>query len=245
MKKLIIFFILLLLPSYALDYGLYCSDLAPSKSLSGALMSTTGVNFLARQIAQKEIAKALKKETGSKFDVKIGTFFAANITQGEFSKFSAISKNYSHDNFSAQKLTLETICPYNKISYKNDKLNYDTEMVLKFSAENNQDNLSKMLNKEIKIVNNKLVFDYKISAFGIKTKLSLRAGVDIKDNKIELCNIELNNKTLNASKYLSLLNLTNFKVNLDKSTKAQVKLDDVKIKNSLVYLEGYVLVPKS
>ena len=118
-------------------------------------------------------------------------------------------------------------------------------MILKYNVLINQDNLSKMLKQKIQIINNKVAFDYKVSVFGIKTTLSLKAGLAIKDNKIELCDIEFNNKSLKAGKYLSLLNeLTSFNVDLNKTTKANVKVDNVKIQNSKIYLSGFALIPK-
>ena len=243
MKKIFLFLIILITPCYALDYSAYCSSDIPLKSASGVLMSTSGTNFLARKILQKEIASLLKKETNSKFKVYIDSFWGTNIARGEFSKFSAISKNYNDKNFSAQKVEINTICPYNKVSYKDDKLNFDTNIVLKYNAEIKENNLSEMLKQEARIIDDKIVFDYKVSAFGIKSKLRLSAGLVVKDNKIQLCDIELNNKSIKLSKYLSLLNLTNFSIDLDKNTKADIKVDDVKIKNSTVYLSGHAIIP--
>ena len=92
------------------------------------------------------------------------------------------------------------------------------------------------------------MFDYKLSVFGIKAKINLKAGLDIIDNKIQLCDIELNNKSLKTSTYLPILNnldLTSFNINIDKTTDADVKVDSVKIRNSKAYISGFVLIPKS
>ncbi len=246
MKKLVLFLILIIAPCYALDYSYFCSDSAPLKTASGVFMSTSGTNFVARKIAQMEIARALKKETDSKFNVKLYSFWGTNIAQGEFNKFTAKSKNYYHDNLSAEKLTVETVCPYNKISYLNNKLNFDSNMVLKYDAEINKNNLSQMLRQNVDIIDNKIAFDYKISAFGIKAKLNIKAGLAVEDNEIKLCDIQINNKSISASKYSYLLdNLTNFKINLNKGTKADLMVDNVVIKDSKIYLSGFVLIPKS
>ena len=120
MKKLILFLLLITNSCFAFEYGYYCSDNIPSKTASGVIMSSSGVNFAARQIAQAEIKKALKKETNSKFKVKLNSFWGTNIAQGEFNKLKAVSKNYFDDKYSVEKLTVETLCPYNKVSYKDD-----------------------------------------------------------------------------------------------------------------------------
>ena len=246
MKRLILFILLITTSCFALDYSYFCSDNIPSKTASGVLMSGSGANFVARKIAQMEIEKALKKETDSKFSVKINSFWGTNIAHGEFNKFVAKSKNYYHNNLSAERLTVETLCPYNKVSYLNNKLNFDSNMVLKYDAEINEANLSQMAKQNIKIIDDKIGFDYKISAFGIKAKLNLKAGLTVNDNKIELCDIQFNNKSISASKYAYLLeNLMNFKIDLNKDTKADVKVDSVKIKDSKVYLSGFVLIPQN
>ena len=244
MKKTVIILFLIFAPCSAYNYNSYCTDIVPSKTISGIAMSTAGVNFLARKIVQKEMAKAFKKETGSDFKVNMDSFWGVNIANGEFYKFSAVSENYSDKYLSAKKLEVVTVCPYNKINYENNKLIFDSDMVLKFNAEIDEYSLSKMLKQKVQILNDKICFIYKISAFGIKASLKLKAGLEVVGNKIQLCNIEVNNKTLNASKYLDMLNLTNFNIDLSKDTKAHVQIDDVKIKNSNVYLTGHAIIPK-
>ncbi len=245
-KYLIIVLLFLTIPSLGFEYSSYCSSDNASKSLIGAISSVSGASMIARLVAQNEIEKALKKETSSKFKVKVNSFWGTNLTQGEFSRFYAKSKNFSYKHFNCQKLTLETICPYNKVSYENNKLNFDTDMVLKFNAELNEDNLSELFNQKLRIEDDRVVIDIKISAFGIKTSLKLYAGLEVTDNKIQLCNIKLNNQSVKLSKYAPLLNnLVNFKVDLDKNTKAKVKIDNIKIKNSLIYLTGYTFIPRS
>ena len=246
MKKIILILSLLYSATFALDYNNYCTVYVPDKTASGIAMSTTGINSLARMIAQSEIAHALKKETNSKFSVKLDSFWGTNIAQGEFSKLTATTKNYSKNGLYAEKLYIETLCPYNKISYKDNKLNFDSNILLRYNAELNQDNLSKILKQNVRILNDKLVFDYKISVLGIKTTLSLKAGLNVTDNKIGLCNIEFYNTSINASKYLSYFNnLTNFKVDINKMAKANVKIDSVNIINSRVYVSGFVLIPET
>lgn len=246
MKKIILLLLIITIKCYAYDYSYFCSSDNVSKTTSGILMSTSGTNFLARSIAKREIERALKKETGSKFKVNIKSFWGANIAKGEFNKFTAKTKKYSQNNFSAQNIVIESLCPYNKVSYQDNKLNFDSNMVLKYNAEMNQDDLSQTLKQKISIVNDKLVFDYKVSAFGIKTTLNLTADVKIEDNKIKLCNINLNNKSIKTGRYLSILdNLTNFNIDISKSTKANIKIDSVKIKNSIIYISGFIFIPKS
>jgi len=245
MKRLFLVLLLILNPCLGFDYSFYCSDIKPSKTASGIIMSTSGANFLTRKIVQKEIAKALKKETGSDFKVHFNSFWGTNIAKGEFSGLKAVSKNYSDKKLKAQNLEITTICPYNKIGYKNDKLIFDTNIILNFVAEVNEANLSEMLKQKVQIIDDKIVVNCKASAFGIKMSMKIKAGLKVVNNRIQLCNIEIKNKTIDTSKYLSALNLTNFSIDLNKALKADVKIEDIKIYNSKVYLSGFVIVPKS
>lgn len=248
MKKVLIllFLFFLMAPSFALNYDYYCSPDTASKSFSGVISSVSGVSLLTRQIIEKEIENYLKKETDSKFKVKVNSFWGANIAKGEFSRFYAISKNFSNKNFHSQKLTLETVCPYNKVSYEDNNLNFDTNMVLKFDSELNEENLSQLFKQKLQIEDNKIALKVRVSAFGVKTTLKLYAGLEVVDNKIQLCHITFNDKSIKVSKYAPLLNnLINFSIDLNKNTKAKIKIDSVKIKNSLVYISGYTLIPKN
>lgn len=245
MIRILLLFLLILTPCYAHNYNSYCSTRTPVKSVSGVLMSVSGINFLARQIAQAEISKALKKETNSKFKTKLGSFWGTNIAKGELSSFWAESVNYKDKKFSAQKVSLETICPYNKISYKNDKLNFNTNVVLKFNAELNEKDLSQITKQDVRIEDNKITFNYKISAFGFKISLKIKAGLEVVDNKIQLCNIEIKNKSIDASRYLSTHKLTNFTIDLDENTRSEIIAEHVKIKDSMVYVTGYVIIPQN
>ena len=233
-------------------------------------MSVSGFNFLSRNIIEHEIKKALKKETGSNFDVKINNFWGSSILNGEFQSLTLKSKNYSHDGFNSTDLLIETICPYNKVSYVNNEIKFDYDTVLKFSTTITQQDLnkslqegelSKFLNKinsslikiqssNLEIQNDKLIFKYKIIPLNLGNfikpiSLSFSSKLKVKNNQLELCNVSFNKKQINYSQLLNMFDLTNLKVNLDRNNKAKVKIEDVEIKNSKIELLGYVIILKT
>lgn len=286
MKKVFLTaFLLFLNCAYGYDYSYYCSQDSASKSFAGNLSSVSGMNFLARNIAENRIEAALKKETGSKFKVKIDGFFGSSTLSGAFKSFNAQSKNYHYKNFYASNLELSTICPYNKVSYKDNKLLFDENLVLKYSTEITQQDLDKTLemsdyhksieemnsnklisslfkiqNSKITIRDNRLVFKYEVlplakydlySLIGKTPKpidIIFGANLKVEDNKVQLCDFDLNSFKTSYQMFLPIINLLNplnYKVSLDKNTKGDLKIENVKIADSKIKIDGYVLVPKS
>ena len=147
MKKIVlaIFSIFLLSPVQAQNYYQFCSDDIHKKNLSGFFMSSSGLNMLSRNIIEKEIEKAIKKETGSKFKIKINNFYNTNIFNGEFKSIKATSKKYAYDGIFLSDINVKTICPYNHISFENNKLYFKQNMVLKFSTFLTQEEFKKTI----------------------------------------------------------------------------------------------------
>ena len=133
----------------AMDYRQFCPAQENTASIGGAFMSATGVNFISRNIIEAQIASVLKKETNSKFDVKINSFLGSNIFEGSFKSFSAKAKQYSINGVCGSDLVVETICPYNKVSYINNKLKFDNDLVLKYSTNITQEDLDKTIQSSV------------------------------------------------------------------------------------------------
>lgn len=147
MKKIIFLFALLLsVNCFAKDYSALCSTVKPDKNFSGTLSSLSGINFTTKKIVQSQIEKALKKETNSKFDVEIENFFGVSLLSGNFGKVSAKSSNLVYDGFYFSNFTAETICPYNSVSFDDDNVKFNENMVLKYVSEISQDDIEKTIN---------------------------------------------------------------------------------------------------
>ncbi len=286
MRKIILFLLLFALNSaYGYDYSYYCSSESAPKTLGGKLSSISGVNFLTRNIAESKIESALKKETGSKFKVKINGFFGSNALNGAFKSFSAKSKNYRYKNFYASNLNLETICPFNKVSFKNDKLFFDENFVLKYSTEITQQDLDKTLlegnfqktidemnsnklisslfkiqNSKVTINDNRLVLKYEVLPFA-KYDLShffskspkpvdivFGANLKVENNKLQLCDFDFNSIKTSSQIFLPIINLLNplnYKLDLDEKNKGELKIENVKIADSKIKIDGFVLILKN
>ena len=146
MKKVIIALIMLLFSfANAKDYTYFCSTNSPTKSFTGTFASLSGLNTLSRNIIESQVARAIKKETGSKFKIKINNFYGNNILGGEFKNLKATSKKYDDGTIFLSNIDVSTICTYNQISYKDEKVYFLEPMVLKFSAKITQDDLNQMI----------------------------------------------------------------------------------------------------
>ena len=179
MKKIVILLFLMAFTQQiqAKDYNQYCSTNSVNKNFSGNIASITGFNTLSRNIIEGQIQKAIKKETNSKFNIKINNFFGSNVLNGEFKSLKAVSKKYAHNNIFLSDVNVETICPYNHISYEDEKLLFDENMVLKYSAKITQEDLNEMINsseyKNIldKINNDKIVSSLvKVQSYNVEIK---------------------------------------------------------------------------
>ena len=288
MKKILFLSIALIFSvnsSFAKDYSAFCSTNSPDKTFLGNVASISGYNLINRNIIEGQIAKALKKETNSKFDVKMESFFATNVRNGEFKSLSAKSDNIFYNGVYMSDVNIETICPYNKISYKDKTLTFDENLALKYSASITQEDLDKLLkessyqkaidkmnadetissliqikNSNIKIKDDKLEISYsvlplaKLESISIfknrikPIKVTVGANLKVEDGNIELCDFDFNNVKTKYNSLIPVINMLNplsFALNLDKSIKGELDIDNVKIADSKIQIDGTFLVPKT
>lgn len=288
MKKILFLSITLILSinsTLAKDYSQFCSTNSANKTFLGNIASISGYNSISRNIIENQIAKALKKETNSKFDVKIDSFLGTNVKNGEFKSLKANSDNIFYNGIYMSDVNIETICPYNKVDYRNKTLTFDENLALKYSASITQDDLDKLLkessyqkiidkmnsdstissliqikNSNIKIKDDKLEIIYnilplaKLDTIGIfknkikPIKIAIGANLKVEDGNIELCDFDFNNvkaKYNNLIPIINMLNPLSFEMDFDKNIKGEMDVENVKIANSKIQLEGTVLIPKT
>ena len=147
MKKILIILCALIFnsPLLAQDFSQLCSPNLPNKTFGGNLMSLSGLNFLSRNIIENEIQKAIKKETNSKFKIKIKNFYGVNILSGQFNSLEATCKNYAYDGLYFTNLKAQTLCPYNFIELKDEKIKFNENLIVKYQTEITQEDLDKIV----------------------------------------------------------------------------------------------------
>lgn len=212
MKKVILFLLLLSILSpyvFANNYELYCSNNHPLKTFNGNIASLSGFNLLTRNIAENIIQKEIKKETDSKFKIKINNFYGTNILNGEIKSIKATSKKYEHDGIYLNDINIETICSYNHILFENETLYFKENMVLSFSANSTNSNLKKTiksgkLNKNLaKILSKALKYDGFYSIINSFLPIEFPIKID-KDNqaKLKIENIKKSNETVSFNGFI-------------------------------------------
>ena len=180
-KGIVLLFIILSSVTYAKDYSEFCSTSSAQKSFSGSLMSFSGLNTLSRNIIESQISRAIKKETNSKFKIKINNFYGNNILGGEFKSLKATSKKYNDGTIFLSDLKVQTICKYNHIDLVDEQIKFVEPMVLKYNAKITQDDLNEIINSApYQKMIEKMNEDETISSL-IKIK---KTDVTIKHNKL-------------------------------------------------------------
>ena len=281
MKKILVLFLLLNSMAFAFDYSIYCSPKTSTKTFGGIIASTTGFNTITRNIIESALQTIIYKETNSKFKIKINNFYGSNILNGEFKNLSASAKTYQDGDFWAHDVNAQTICEYNKISLKNDEIIFDENLILKYSAKINQEDIDKMVHSgsykklidnmnsdkaisslvkiksyDVEIKNNKLLFRYNLlpsSKYGLSLFVKpimfvFSAGLEVIDGEIKICNFKLNSEDTKDSMFSSIiakLNPTSYKFRIDNKNKAKIEVDNVKIINNEINLDGIILIKKT
>lgn len=219
MRKILVLLILLSLGTISAEadnYIQFCSDYQPKKTIGGVIMSTTGTNLLTRNIIEKVVENSIKKETNSKFKVKIDSFYGTNILNGEFKSFKATAKQYINDGVYAHDIKIETLCPYNKISVVDDKTFVEKDIILQFSSVITKDDIGNMISPKA----------YK------KYFSSINALQDIAYSL-------LGQKNLIEYKILPVI-----LDKIIKSSEYKIDFKTIKVEGSDIKLSGYVSVPR-
>lgn len=289
MKKISLILLLLLFLKqnslYAQDYYSYCSVNSAKKTFGGNFASVSGFNSLTRNIIESQIQKAIKKETGSKTEIKIDSFYGVNILNGEFKSLKAKAKDFNSNGLHFSNLFVETICPYNSVEFDDNSIKFRENMVLKYQTELTQDNLNdfissskyqkiinsmnenkalssilKIENSKVEIKDDKLQFVYQIIPNGansvfsifknhIKTfKINFSANLKVENGKIVICDFKLNKLSSKYSYLLPLVNYfnpMNYQIDVDKNNKAKLNVENVKIANSKINIDGFLVLEKN
>jgi len=145
---LTLFVFLIAYQAQAENFYNYCSVNTAKKTFTGSIASFSGFNLLTRNIAENKIKKTIKKETNSKFKIKINNFFASNILNGEIKSIKATSKKYDYDGIHLTNMNITSICPYNRINFEDNKLYFVENMVLKYNVFLTEDDLNKTISSQ-------------------------------------------------------------------------------------------------
>lgn len=162
------------------------------------------------------------------FDENFVLKFNTKITQDDLNKFS-FSKNYKKI---IEQMNKDPMIS-KMVKITNAKIEIDEDrLVLKYD-----------FSPLPKLNLNSLFNGHLLNSF----RVSINAGLKVVDNKIELCNLKINSVSMDYNKLATLLNSFNplkYSLKVD-NQKTNLIIENVKIKNSIIYIDGYSIIEKS
>lgn len=124
MKKILLLFIVMFL-------GVNYSSAAVDRLSQEYLQSTNHFTItkpLAEMIAKKAIKKALKKETGTNFDIKFEGYTTSSIKRGVFKYIELEGKDVKVDNVIIPYVHLKSLSDYNYVDYTQTPIVFKSDM---------------------------------------------------------------------------------------------------------------------
>ncbi|MCQ2957895.1 MAG: hypothetical protein MJ180_03220 [Candidatus Gastranaerophilales bacterium] len=242
-KCLFVFAVVLFINSaFASDsdlYKLYCpaQPYDISNGFSKGVQSVTGLNLIARKIAEGEIKKEISKFATGKIKVKVKTFSATDTKNGRFRSFNIKGENLKIYSIPISEFTAQTACNFIYLDLEKNPVELKEPMTIDFSAKFTENDLNNILktptyhkylikikhnSSELKFVelkkprislkNNKFNFALDVNAPLIGTFIfKIQSDLRIKDNKINIANMFVgsNSKTIDLSSAKYFMNVFN------------------------------------
>ena len=222
MKKLLSLFLILLLTSH--------SAFAADKYSADYLKNNKHFSILnppVEGLVEREIKRALKKETGAKFKVNFTGYTLSSMKKGIFKELELTGKDVVVEDITIPYVHLKSLSDYNYIDYTKNPIEFKSDMQFAYDILLNQDSLNKALeNKNYQnVLNNinKLAYPM-FQVTGVKTK--------ILDNKLYILT-SYNFPIAPSARDKVFVASSDFKVQNGKVKAVDVKLDSAYGKISL------------
>lgn len=261
-------------------YADNCSIICPKEStriIEGEtlLNKITGINFVSEKIAESLIQKELKEALNSSFNANLSIFSVKRLKTGEFKSLTLKSKRIGYKALYMSNFQAQTICPFNRIVYKKNRIYYPNDLPFKFESFITNEDINSTLNsfefkKElerstikfngikgfeiqvpaVKIVNDRLYFEIPIKTFFGGIKIKLNADVAIENNKLVLKDITFNSKSniMNNNMVGYLINKINpvsYEINSINTKYCKIDLVGAKISNNRINTNGIFIINKN
>ena len=132
------------------------------------------MNGFAENLVERSLKKALKKETGAKFDVKFSGYTLASMKKGIFKSLELTGIDVEDNGIVLPYVHLKSISDYNYIDYKKKPMEFKSDMIFQYDIELSEESINKALEegdykKIIKSVN--IISGPLFEAKGVRTKI--------------------------------------------------------------------------
>ncbi len=223
----LLLFFLMSFPVKADMVDYYCPKTSHnlSETKSSMLAKFSGANFVTKQLIEKLITKVLKEELNTTFDVQLKPFDNNNLLNGKFQSLSVFGQNANKKGIFISTISAQTLCGFNHIKYENGELYFLENMVAKYSARINENDLKQILNSneyvsslknakilvknsvlaeivdvDVAIKNNKICFKNKIMVpfvFGAEPlEFEFSSGLKVEKDRLIFSSVETSNSFL-------------------------------------------------
>lgn len=143
LKSFIIFGILTIL---ALNNSVFAENIDKySKEYLQSKKHFSILRPVAENIVEKNIKQALKKETGSNFDVKFSGYSVSSMKEGIFKSLELTGKDFVSYDIPITYLHLKSLDDYNYIDYKQNPIVFKSDMTFSYDMLLSEDSVNKAL----------------------------------------------------------------------------------------------------
>ncbi len=221
MKKIILFLIMILFTNTA--NANICEVTCPNINITedeSLLNKVTGMNFISKKITETAIEKEINDELNSKVKADIVLYTIKRLKNGEFKGLTIQGEKIKYKALSLTDFKAETICQYNKVVYKNNRIYFPIEIPFNYKAKITNNDIQNILTSEefkkeiqqkpvkingiklftigapsVEIKNGYIYFRIPLKTMFAKLSISFRADLEVENNKIVLKNITFGSKS--------------------------------------------------
>lgn len=179
------------------------------------------INPLAESIAQKVIAKYLKKETGGKYKVEFDGYTLRSMKQGVFKNITITGKDLKIEGVDVPYLKIKSISDYNWVDYRQNPPVMKTDMSYAFEMQLTE----KSVNTAMELKEYQKTLD-KINNIAYPLFVLKDARIRIRHNKVHII-MDYNFPISPSKKDRTFMVSTNFKVEDNK-----IRANDIGIDNA-------------
>jgi len=274
MKKIIIFLCLIFSPVTANTYDKEFCPQEPypvsNKFIQNAT-KVTGINLLTTKILESDLREELVKEFGGSYEIKITPFSSTDLNEGKFKAAQIDATNIKVEGVNISTLSAKSLCGFSHLYTETEPIKFAQNMLIGFNLAMNGNDFKNSVNsilpkglaypqngvpflklsvENVGIEGDKLYLTLNyINFFSNKTnKLNFKLSLAVEEGKIVFTNITLQNSNLNFTPITPLINLFNpfvVKVNIFENKNSVLRVNNVKIVNGRILIEGKVYIPKN
>lgn len=142
----------------------------------------SGLNALARMVAEHQIKREIKKNAKGKFKVNVDSYSLSDAKQGKFKRFTVTGKKIVSSDVYISNLTARTACKFIHLDLDKNPVGLLEPMVIDFEADISENDLNKTLQTQT----------FKDYSLGVKRRMVKISFFEFSNARVSLKNNQLN-----------------------------------------------------